>query len=184
MPIELLDGGGSGLRANVTEDSTKGRLDVSARIAERIYYANRNGDSYVVFSDITPTAANDVFLYIKNTSNNLTLILEWYCLWCATDEAFDFVVNQTGTLGGSPVALTPVNLNLASGKDAGEGFFEGADLTGLDAGDLVNRVRVRANVDNSGRIPGGIRISQNKVFTMQALTGGLPVEVTVGFNFE
>jgi len=184
MPFEIVDGGGTGLRANVTEDSDKGRLDVSARTAERIYYSNRNGLSYSVFADVTPAAANNIFFYMKNTSTDTTLVIDWYRVYCASNEKIDFFVNQVGEPGGSPTALIPVNLNLSSGNAALGIFYEDPDITGLDIGDHLDRVHVLANVDSIERIPGGIRLTQNTVFTLQALTGGLAIEATIGFHFE
>ncbi|MEE9573549.1 MAG: hypothetical protein V3W20_10910 [Candidatus Neomarinimicrobiota bacterium] len=184
MPVEIVNGGGTGLRASVTEDSGKGRLDVSSRMAERIYYSNRSGLSYAVRASVTPAAANDVFFYMKNISTNTDLVIDWYRLYCGTNEGFDFFVNQDGEPGGSPTVLIPVNLNLSSGNSALGIFYEDSDITGLNVGNHIDRVHALANVDSVGRIPGGIRLTQNTIFTIQALTGGLPVEATIGFHFE
>ena len=121
---------------------------------------------------------------MKNISTDTDLIIDWYRLYCGSNEGFDFFVNQDGVPGGSPTALTPVNLNLSSGNSAPGIFYEDPDITGLDVGDHVDRVHVLANVDSKARIPGAIRLTQNTIFTIQALTGGLPVEATIGFHFE
>jgi hypothetical protein len=184
MAIELQDGGGTGLRANVTEDSEKGRLDVSSRTADRIYYANRAGDSYVVLVNVTPAAGNDVFFYMKNTAQDVTLVVDWYRLCCGNSETFDFFVNQTGVPGGDPTPLTPINLNLSSGSAANGEFYEDPDITGLVSGDHIDRIRPPENVGGTGLIPGGLRLTQNTVFTIQAVTGGSPIEATIGFHFE
>ena len=184
MSMEISDGGGTGLRANVTRDAEKGRLDASARSAERIYYSNRSGETYRLYSSVTPTAANDVFLYIKNTSTDKTLVIEWFRLCCGDTESFDFFVNQTGTLGGDPTAIVPVNMNLSSGNAANGIFYEDPDITGLDVGNRIDRIRPPATVGVSERIVGGIRLTQNTVFTVQALVGGSAVEAVLGFHFE
>lgn len=187
MAIELLDGGGTGVRASVTKDTEeltdKGRLDVSARTADRIYYANRSGDSYVVLASVVPAAANDVFLYLKNLSSDFVMIIDWYRLCCGNSEIFDFFVNQTGTPGGDPSVITPVNMNLSSGNAANGIFYQDPDITGLDTGDHIDRIRPPENVGISSMIPGGVRLTQNTVFTVQAVTGGSAVEVTIGFHF-
>lgn len=184
MTIEIGDGGGTGKRANVTEDSNKGRLDVSARTADRIYYANRAGESYTMVVSTTPTAASDVFLYMKNTSTIKVLVIDWYRLCCGSVEIFDFFVNQTGTPGGDPTGLIPINMNLSSGNAADGEFYEDPDITGLDVGEHIDRIRPPDGIGVFGQIPGGLRLTQNTVFTVQAVTGGSAVEATVGFHFE
>ena len=185
MPFQISDGDGKGIKARVGCAYTLGRLDTSSRSAPRMFYSNRSdGQSYVAYSDVTPTAAADVFFYLKNTSKTRLLYLDWYRLWCGENEGFNIMLGQTGTPGGSPTAITPINMNLTVSHSADVTCYEDPDITGLDAGTQLDRVRILANVDSYAQVYGSLILGENDIVTLQAVTGGNPVEVSVGFYME
>ncbi len=178
--MRIVDGTGEGYAARVTPDK---RLDVSARSDDRMYYASRdNGLSFFYYSDVTPTGADDVFCYIQNTSPTRALVIRWIRAYCASAEAIDIYVGETGTLVGG-TAITPVNLNPSSGHTAEGTFEEGVNITGLSGGNLLDRIRLEAGVDAFTNF-NGLILGQSNTFTLHTFTGTAATEVTIGFYYE
>ncbi len=178
--MRIVDGTGMGHAVKVTTDF---RMDVSSRSDDRMYYASRDNElAYFYYSDVTPTGADDVFCYIQNTSSTQKLIIKWIRAYCASAEAIDIYVGETGTpIGGT--AITPVNLNQASGNTADGAFEEGVNITGLSGGSQLDRIRLEAGVDAFTDF-NGLILGQNNTFTLHALTGTAATEVTIGFYYE
>lgn len=182
MPDMLKDGKGRGFLAEVDGDNT---LKVTSRNLTFAHAINHNeGNAFLVFSDVIPTAANDVFMYMKNTSSK-DLIISWYRMWtpAGSSEAIDIFFNKTGTPAGTTV-ITPTNMNLGSGNVAVGDFFEGVDITGLSGGNIADRIRIIGGEDVIASWAGDIIVTPNKVVTFQAVVGAIPVELTVGFYFD
>lgn len=175
------DGKGGGNVAEVTSDN---KLSVDAIQNDFNHFANQKGDSFIVYSDITPTGAGDQFMYIKNDSTK-DMVITWYRAWTASGnpEAIDIYANMVGTPGGT-TALTPGNLNLGSAKAATGEFYEGVDLTGLSGGVLLDRLRVLGGEDVFDKWEGGIILPKGTNIVAQALSGSIAIELTFGFYYE
>lgn len=186
MAIEIEDGGGTGRRANVTLFGTKGRLDASARTATRQFYVNRDeGQSYVLYIDITPTGAADNFMYLKNTSTTKNMYVAWYRFWtpAGSSEAIDILVDAVGTPAGT-TAVTPTNLNRESGNAAAGEFYEGVNITGLSGETQLDRVRIVGGSDVLQDLKGELILPPAGVATLQAVNGAIAIEATIGIYFE
>ena len=80
----LKDGKGTGSTARVDNEN---RLRTFSVVNPRELHVNQTfGDNFLVFTNSTPTAANDVFFYIKNTSTK-DMVIQWYRIWSASGAA-------------------------------------------------------------------------------------------------
>lgn len=182
MGLEIKDGTGSGSLAKVDNSN---RLATSSIVQTENHRINREGNAYVVYADITPTGAGDTFMYIKNTSNDSDMIINWYRIWSGTNaDAIDIYLNEEGTPAGTTV-ITPVNSNAGSSNQADGEFYEGVNITGLSGGLLFDRLRLAGNgEDVLGEYPGDIVLKKGNVLTLRALTGTFPLEVTLSFFYD
>jgi hypothetical protein len=182
MPETIMDGTGTSKLAKVDINN---KLQVKAITEVENKFVNlEEEEAYLLYSDITPTGAGDVFLYFKNTDTK-DLILNWYRIWSgASAEAIDIYTGMTGTPGGT-TTLTPGNMNITSSNDATGEFYEGADITGLSGGTLLDRLRLSGDGnDVTSGYPGDIVIQSGGVLTLQALTGAIALEVTLSFYYK
>ena len=184
MGFKIENGIGSG--AFGAEVDSNNDLHVLATVVSENHSINRKtGQSYFVYTDITPTAADDVFLYIQNNSPTKDLVVDWYRVWTASGspEAIDVYVRDTGTPAGT-TPLSGVNRNLKSGNVADATLYEGVDITGLSGGEQFDRIRIGGGSDVVEEFRGGIILGQNDVVVLRAVTGGIALEATIAFYFE
>jgi len=182
MPEMIRDGTGSGYLASVTEQN---RLAVTAITEDENKDINeRTRKSYLLYIDITPTGALDNFMYIKNTNTD-NMFINWYRIWTASSaDAIDLYRNMTGTPGNT-TSVTPVNMNFGSNNTATGEFYESVDMSGLSGGTFVDRLRISGDgKDVVDGYPGDIILPQGSNIVLQALTGAIPLEVTVSFYYK
>jgi len=178
----IKDGTGDGFLAQVTSDN---KLSVTAITETENKFVNESTkESYLLYSDITPTGAGDWFMYVENTSDK-NMFLNWYRIWSgASAEAIDIYRNVTGTPGGT-TTVTPLNMNFGSNNTATGNFYEGVDITGLSGGVLLDRLRLSGDskdvVDN---YPGDIIMPRGANIVLKALTGAIALEVTLSFYYK
>lgn len=131
------DGKGSGYKCEV---NSANQLEVRAVSQNRAEWeCHNNGTAYVMyFSQAAANgAANEVLGYIKNDSDDDLIIDEIGLHITAANTVY--VSKVTGTAGGSPTTLTPVNMNVGSGRTATGTFYKDDSMSGLtDAGRLIN----------------------------------------------
>ena len=114
-----------------------GRLNVSARSDERIFYNSRDrGQTYSWSSFDATAAAGEYTIYLQNTSTTLNLIIKDIFLTPGVAMTFK-IATVTGTAAGTPI--TGYNLNRNSGNDAQANAFGDAAVTNLSE-DTVFRV--------------------------------------------
>jgi len=117
-----------------------GRLNVSARSDERIFYVSRDdGDAYTWHSFDAAAAVGEYTLYIQNTSPTKKLVLKEIILSPGVAMTFK-IATVTGTAAGT--ALTAFNLNRDSGNVAPDNSFGDAAVTGLTEATLFHTVHV------------------------------------------
>ena len=184
MGFKIENGTGNGA-FGAAVDSNNNLHTLATTVSENHQINRREGLSFFVYSDITPTAAGDVFMYIKNDSPSKELVIDWYRVWTAagSPEAMDVFVNDVGTPAGT-TALAAVNRNLKSGNAADATMFEGVDITGLSGGSLFDRIRIAGGSDVVDEFRGAIILGQNDVITFRAVNGAIPIELTIAFYFE
>jgi hypothetical protein len=178
----IKDGTGAGFLAEVTAQN---RLSVTAITeTENKDINDRTQESYLLYIDITPTGALDNFMYVKNTSDD-NMFINWYRVWTeSTNEAIDLYRGMTGVPSGT-TTVTPVNMNFGSSNTATGDFYEGVDITNLTGGTLLDRLRISGDgKDVVDGYPGDIIIPKGGSMVLQALTGAIPLEVTLSFYYK
>lgn len=121
---------------------SSGRLNVSARADERIFYSSRDdGQAYLWKSVDGAAAAGEYTLYIKNLSTSKNLIIKDITFSPGVDMTFK-IATVTGTAGGT--GITGFNLNQNSGNAADVSAFGDAAVTGLTEATVIHNVQVLA----------------------------------------
>jgi len=112
-----------------------GRLNVSARSDERIFYNSRDVEQTYVWKSFDSAAAVDEYsIYLQNTSTSANLIIKEVQLVPGVAMTFK-ISTVTGTAGGS--AITGYNLNRNSGNAAAANAFGNAAVTGLTESEVI-----------------------------------------------
>ena len=182
MAEQIKDGKGTGYLAEV---DNRHRLNTRAVTETENKFVNaEDEESFLYYSDITPTGAGDIFLYLKNTDSK-DLIVNWYRVWSGTTaEAIDIYVGMTGTPTNT-TAIVPHNMNVTSANTATGLFYESVDMGGLSGGTLMDRIRLSGDgKDVIDSYPGDIVIKSGGVMTLVALTGAIALEVTLSFYYN
>jgi len=181
MGFSIVDGKGTGGTAEVKGN----KLLVSGVFSSQEHYANHNqGVAFNFNFSVTPTGAGDCFLYIKNTNTDLAMSIEGIWLKMAADDYVEIKLNDSGTpLGGS--AVTPVNLNTASGEIADGTFLQGVDITGLTGGDTAFKIHHASSNESIYRnFNQDIILGANGVCSIYIGTGTTAIDGTIVFNFH
>jgi hypothetical protein len=170
MPDSIRDGKGKGYLVGVTDEN---RLMVGGVTVTKEHHTNyTHEDAYNMLFNVTPTGADDCFLYMKNLASD-PIVLEGFTIQAPTNEIIYCKLNDVGTpVGGN--TIVPANLNSGSGKLANGTFQTGADITGLSGGIKIAQYAIAASNDSSFRnFDSDIVIPQNTTFTMYATTGAI-----------
>lgn len=168
------------------EVNANGQMEVHAiQETESEYINSHFQESYLVYADVTPTGAGDVFCYIKNTHATKILELDWYRIWTAdTAEAIDVCFAPTGTPTNTTV-IAPVNSTVGSDNEAAGLFYESVDMGGLSVATLYDRLRISGDgKDVVENYPGKIILPKSQAVCFKALNGAIPLEFTVSFHYK
>ena len=185
------DGKGKGFKAGVDEENML-RVHAVMQTMER-HTNDEHGEAYHCIFSQSPTAADDCFFYMVNSSDD-DIIIEglWLGFINATAVDAEFYV-KLGDKGSrnSATALTPANCNAGCGRAADGTFEKGADLDGgaatLTGGTEIERF-VFADVQNlvtkHFNFEQDLVIPKNETMTLWATDAGATYYVTVVFNFH
>jgi hypothetical protein len=131
------DGKGNGYKCEVNSANQLETRTVQQPRSE--WECHNHGTAYVMyFSQAAANGgANECLGYMKNDSDDDLVIDELGIHITAANTVY--VSKVTGTAGGSPTAVVPVNMNVGSGRTATGTFYKDDSMSGLtDAGRLVN----------------------------------------------
>ena len=126
--MKIDDGKGKNGQMSV---SVAQRGNVSAKTAHRIFYVSRDsGLAFnAIYEDIT-AAAGDVVAYLKNTSPSRNLFVKHIEFHSA--ENVKWKIHHVSGVAASGTVITPVNIDLASGRPAEATAMSGdTSITGL-----------------------------------------------------
>ena len=125
---KIQDGTGTGRTASVT---TNNRLAVASVNQEQDHFIAKDSGKVwsLTFKDVDPTAADDYFFYLKNTST------EFVCnisdIRIASTVAGQLEINAVSGTAAGGTSITPVS-RLVNSVASPSGIAEsGADITGL-----------------------------------------------------
>ncbi len=136
----IITDGQSGRTATV---SVENRLNNSSKSNPRTFYVSRDdGLTFTLASVDSSAAAGDLIAYLKNDSTTRNVYIKEIQV-SALNAALWKVFEVTGTAAGSS-AITPSNINLASGQTADATARGDGALTGLTTADLIRSTRTTA----------------------------------------
>ena len=151
--------------------------------SEQLHVNEDYGEAYSVLTNVTPTAAGDCFLYIKNNSDN-DLLITSFKLQVATDETIQVKLGDSGTAVGGGT-ITPVNRNAGSGKQANATVEGGVDITGLSGGSVVDQLNVDgASGTRKYSWTSTLLVPKNSMISFYAVTGGIALVGTVSMYYH
>ena len=187
MGTQIEDGSGTGRSAKVDSEN---RLHVGAITTSAERHVNQvEGEAYNVLFAVNPAGADDVIFYIKNTGI-VDMVIEG--IWWQTSAAEEVYYNigDTGTaVATAGAAVTPANLNAASGRVADvtclSNVADGAvDITGLTAGTTIQKLWLTSATSSHFNAEQDIIIPQNQTFTIYCVGGDTLLRGTVVINFH
>ena len=176
------DGTGKGFKAKVDSENA---LVVRARTHSLNSHVNAHFEqAYIYYSDVIPSASGSVCFYAKNTNSDNFMVIDALKIWSESAEALDVYLNPRGT-PGSTTEVIPVNMNLGSKKQAVGEFYEGTGMTGLEGSGIATRFRLAGTgAPSILNFPSDIVIPSGGSLMMTALTGSIPVEITISFYYD
>jgi len=184
----LEDGTGSGRTARITIENRVATDSISIGMPHHVN--QYHGLSFSLFINETPSGADPsidtsvgCFFYFKNTSDIEISILTTKA-WVESNEYIDLYINDSGTpIGGNTV--TPINMNLGSGKTASGTFLSGTNITGLTKGVFLNRLRIPAdNEEHFSNFISHLLLPKNTILTGYGGSGGIPIEFRIEFYYH
>ena len=177
----IITDGKNGNSAAVNNDNRLLTTSISASIEHHINH--HDGLAFNLLFEVTPTAIDDCFLYVKNQSE-LDMVIEGIRMHNASDDIFNIKIGNSGTpIGGS--TITPANLNTGSGNIATGVFKSGADITGLAGGTPIERIHHKGDAGEMfTNFEQDIIIPKNGTLTMCAGIGTNAISGTLIFNYH
>lgn len=170
-----------------------GRLNVSSRSDERIYYNSRDkSQAYsLVFDDAACTAADFNVVLTNNTTDGKHLVIHSIGVNAIAAASFKLHL-VTGTAAGGAVATTPLNMNRAgtSNASATTAFTvansDSSPISGLTSAGVFDHAVVAANGHEEFRIQDSIRLGQGQSIAIETDTAssGTRVFGVIFFYFE
>lgn len=128
--------------------STTNRLNVSAKAANRMFYASRDrGRAYTAIYDDIAAAAGEYIAYLKNTADDKNLFIKDVIFGGA--ENIKFKIFHVAGVAASGEVIVPTSMNLSKNIPAeAEAMAGNIAITGLTAIDQIGTHRVAANTDS------------------------------------
>ena len=183
------DGSGKGFRAGVDNENML-RVHAVMQTMER-HTNDEHGDAYHCVFSQSPTAADDCFFYMANSSDEDIIIEGLWIGFINADGDDPEIYCKLGDKGtrDAATALTPANCNAGSGKAADGTFEKGVDL---DAGTLTGGVEIERfvfadtvnHVTSHFNFEQDLIIPKNETFTIWATDAQATYYITVVFNFH
>jgi hypothetical protein len=170
---------GNTYTAEVSSDS---RLKTDCLTQTALTVASERGDAFSIIAVDAAPVANEYTLYFQNNDSEHFHIFDMWSYGTDADVVWK-LSKVTGTSAGT--AITPVNLNCASGKVADATVRGGAGgVTGLTpAGDILQWYNGIANTTNVWTIDGAIIVPSGTAIAIEydAGTGGAAMLMLRGY---
>ncbi len=180
MGLQLEDGKGRGYNASVSESN---RLNVSAKSNPRAFYISRDEGLAFTISSVDESAdAGDMVCYLKNTSTTRNMYIK-QIHYGGDNAALWKTWIVSGVAGGT--SITPVNLNLTSGKAAEAIAFGSNPVAGLAQDSLVGTHRTLAGAHSIDAWDDIIVVGPSNAIGIEYDTGTSgKAEVNIEFHYE
>jgi len=185
MPDTIRDGVGHGFLAQVDSKNRLHGYNVVEQEAEWINRVEKEMYSGSWDGGITSTAADDVIVYLKNTSSKDLIITRIKHRCTGANGTISFWVNMDGTPGGVLTTLTPANRNAGSNNVADCEYYKSADITGLSSGRKIGSVYGKADEEFEYADPcSGFIVPPNANFAIKTSSNTVTHYGGIGFYFR
>jgi len=186
------DGQGTGYTAGVNLENRLKTIAITSTIEHHINH--EEGNAYSFITQQTPTDSNpsgtssvDIcFAYIKNTSDADISLEEIDIRLGGTSQSE--IIKVLGKTTGTPIGgntITPVNLNLGSGKEADGVFQAGSEITGLSGGTELHRIYIgSSNTSETFNFGQDIIVPKNNIITLWATNSNIEIDIVLLFNYH
>ena len=180
MPETIRDGTGTGNLTRVDDDN---HLHVTAVSYSGEHFINhRKKQAYNFLFDVTPTGTDDEFIYIKNTSTSLDLVLEGITFRVGSAEQVKMYQVSGIPVGGA--TITPINLTIGHTNAADGIFLSGNNITGLTIGNLFEHLFITSTESKHFNFDQDIILPPNAAIALSVVTGGIQINGTIVFNYH
>tara|TARA_R110002126_G_scaffold285219_3_gene435392 strand:- start:166 stop:738 length:573 start_codon:yes stop_codon:yes gene_type:complete len=170
-----------------------GRLNVSSRSDERMYYNSRDkSQTYsLVFDDASCTSGDFNVALCNDSTDGKHMVL--HSIGVNADAAVTMKLHLvTGTAGGGAVATLPLNLNRAGTSNAASATAstvvnsDSSPISGLTSAGVFDHAFLQAGGHEEFRIQDSIRLGQGQTVAIEAdtATAGTRVAGVIFFYYE
>lgn len=175
----------NGNSAAVNSDNMLQTLAIVSTIEH--YINHSKGLAFNILFSQSPAANDNCILYMENESEK-DMVLEGMHMSVNVACEVYIRINNVGTRN-NPTSITPVNLNLGSGKPAVGVFEHGSDLSGgaatLSSGTIAERfVFVGATTSLFTNFEQDLIVPKNRALTVWCSNSAATVTATVPFNYH
>ena len=185
------DGTGSGKTARVNSENRLQTIAITSTVEHHINH--EEGEAYSFITQQTPAysdpsgASGDIcFAYIKNT-NSIDLCLEEIDIRLGGTSQAE-IIKVLGKTTGDPIGgntITPVNLNLGSGKEADGTFQAGSEITEISGGTELHRIYIgSSNTSETFNFGQDIIVPKNNIITLWAINLNVEIDIVILFNYH
>lgn len=170
-----------GSNKNPVDADEFGNLKTRSITRAEVNDSSNQEKMYSITSSYTTSGADEEVIYIKNTSSTENFEIHRIHLGTAVNAVFT-ISKVTGTAGGAG-AITPVNMNLGSTKEAELSCNGDASVTGLTIGGTLGKLRILANYSDLFDFQGSMILKPNTAIAItNSATGACEVTIMGHFN--
>ena len=181
--VIIESGQGKPYYAKVNDEN---RLEVRA-VSESIeHHANvHDSNAFQMVFEVTPSGSDNVFVYIKNTDQDLNMIFEGVSLHAsASAEQVEIFLDDTGTPSGG-TDIVPVNVNSGSATIATGVFQQGSNITGLSGGSKIEKIWLEADkATKHFNFNMDVVLVPNATLVLKSVTGGIQLSGMLAFFYS
>ena len=181
MPDSIVDGSGQNNKARVGSSL---KLDVSARVNDRIYYASRNDKkAFIVQMHLTQAsgAATEAIGYLKYTGSE-RINIKQITVTSEDPGMTAFGIWKNPTVSGG-TELTPVNLNFSSNIPSDTEAKDSQSTITITDGESIQTIRMDGPDSKVIDLYDAVILGTNNIIAIkgQASTTGSKIRVNIMF---
>jgi hypothetical protein len=174
-----IDDGSTG---NVAQVTTRHELKSYASVEEEFKrISEEDGEAYIWTNETYDYAAADTILLVRNDHQTKNLHIWKIHLHGDTETEVEVhVPTATFTIAGTAVVGEPLNRSIDNTAQA----TAKADETGNTQGDVVERRRIKANIDDDVDFVGALVLKYNQAIGVDYVTDGAEAHVSIWGYFK
>jgi len=179
----LIADGKTGRTAGVNSEN---RLEVDSVMQTVEHHVNTvELEAYhITFEQASAAGADYCIFYLINNADD-DIFVEGFDIYISQACEVYFKLNDTGTPGGSPTAVTPASVNAGSGSIADGTFYQDDNMTGLSGGTEIARYKFIAETATQYfNFECDVIVPKNMTFTIYLDTASTNVIMNIPIYFH